>query len=75
VLILDVRRVNANTIAFIAGSMTSGLKGIRPAVSLGQQARIAGLRSKKLCGPGGSGLSKGSCGYSSRQSFVVKKPF
>lgn len=69
----DTRRVNANSITAIAGSMTSGIKAIRPAISLEQQARMAGRTLKRPCSKGyGSGMGS-SCGCSGRKSFYIVK--
>jgi len=71
---MDTRNVNANTISALAGSMTAGIRSIRPAVSLEQQARIAGKRPSKPCPRKfGPGPAKGSCGCGSKRSFIIVK--
>ena len=68
----DTRKVNANSITALAGSMTAGIKSIRPAISLEQQAKMAGRAPKKAC-PGKFAPSSGSCGCSGKKSFIIVK--
>ena len=67
----DTRKVNANSITALAGSMTAGIKSIRPAISLEQQARMAGRVPKKACP--GKGMAKGPCGCGSKKAFIIVK--
>jgi len=70
----DTRKVNANSITALAGSMTAGIKSIRPAVSLEQQARMAGRVPGKACSRKmGVGPAKGPCGCGSKKAFIIVK--
>jgi hypothetical protein len=68
----DTRKVNANSITAIAGSMTSGIKSIKPAISLEQQARMAG-RAPRKASPRKFVPSSGSYGCGSKKSFIIVK--